>query len=83
MSKEQVGGSLLNDYLVLHTTWLYYQEGKSQTEVTALMGGHITVVKYRQSTQTPSMRQQACSNSLGLLLRTTFIRKVCKAIFSF
>ncbi|WP_272572339.1 sugar-binding transcriptional regulator [Providencia sp. PROV258] len=50
MSKEQVNSSLFNDDPVLHATWLYYQEGKSQTEVAALMGlSRVTVVKYLQT----------------------------------
>lgn len=38
-----------NNDPVLHATWLYYQEGLSQTEVAKLMGiSRVTVVKYLQ-----------------------------------
>ncbi|BBU87099.1 hypothetical protein EIMP300_84990 [Escherichia coli] len=47
MDRDQTNSSLFNDDPVLHATWLYYQEGKSQTEVAAIMGvSRVTVVKY-------------------------------------
>lgn len=50
MDRDQTNSSLFNDDPVLHATWLYYQEGKSQTEVAAIMGvSRVTVVKYLQT----------------------------------
>lgn len=42
--------SSFNNDPVLHATWLYYQEGLSQTDVARLMGvSRVTVVKYLQT----------------------------------
>jgi deoxyribonucleoside regulator len=42
--------SSFNNDPVLHATWLYYQEGLSQTDVAKLMGvSRVTVVKYLQT----------------------------------
>jgi len=50
VDRDQTNSSLFNDDPVLHATWLYYQEGKSQTEVAAIMGvSRVTVVKYLQT----------------------------------
>ena len=50
MDRDQTNSSLFNDDPVLHATWLYYQEGKSQTEVASIMGvSRVTVVKYLQT----------------------------------
>jgi DNA-binding transcriptional regulator LsrR (DeoR family) len=51
-------GSLFKDDPVLHATWLYYQEGKSQSEVAALIGvSRVTVVKYLQTARESGLVQ--------------------------
>lgn len=51
-------GSLFNDNPILHATWLYYQEGKSQSEVADLMGvSRVTVVKYLQAARESGLVQ--------------------------
>lgn len=50
--------SAFNSDPVLHATWLYYQEGLSQTDVAKLMGvSRVTVVKYLQSAREKGLVQ--------------------------
>ncbi|MDV7105357.1 sugar-binding transcriptional regulator [Vibrio sp. TH_r3] len=50
--------SSFNNDPVLHATWLYYQEGLSQTEVAKLMGiSRVTVVKYLQTAREKGLVQ--------------------------
>ncbi|MBA5763561.1 sugar-binding transcriptional regulator [Vibrio sp. 404] len=50
--------SAFNSDPVLHATWLYYQEGLSQTEVAKLMGiSRVTVVKYLQTAREKGLVQ--------------------------
>lgn len=50
--------SSFNNDPMLHATWLYYQEGLSQTDVAKLMGiSRVTVVKYLQSAREKGLVQ--------------------------
>ncbi|MGF1909759.1 sugar-binding transcriptional regulator [Vibrio kasasachensis] len=50
--------SAFNNDPILHATWLYYQEGLSQTEVAKLMGiSRVTVVKYLQTAREKGLVQ--------------------------
>lgn len=50
--------SSFNNDPVLHATWLYYQEGLSQTDVAKLMGiSRVTVVKYLQTAREKGLVQ--------------------------
>ncbi|EOX4193142.1 sugar-binding transcriptional regulator [Vibrio cholerae] len=50
--------SSFNNDPILHATWLYYQEGLSQTEVAKLMGvSRVTVVKYLQTAREKGLVQ--------------------------
>lgn len=50
--------SAFNRDPMLHATWLYYQEGLSQTDVAKLMGvSRVTVVKYLQSAREKGLVQ--------------------------
>mgnify|MGYP001212039368 CR=1 FL=1 len=57
-SSELNNISAFNSDPVLHATWLYYQEGLSQTDVAKLMGvSRVTVVKYLQTAREKGLVQ--------------------------
>ncbi|HAS63013.1 MAG TPA: transcriptional regulator [Vibrio sp.] len=71
--------SAFNSDPVLHATWLYYQEGLSQTEVAKLMGiSRVTVVKYLQTAREKGLVQISldlntfCSIETSLLIKDKF-----------
>lgn len=48
-NSTQNDSGIFNRDIVLHATWLYYQEGLSQTDVAKLLGiSRASVVKYLQ-----------------------------------